>query len=121
METLQQPYIATGFQIEKKESVIKRFMNWCGSQEEYRIGWLAIIVGGHGCFITPFTLLFVMLAGNSPVFWGIAIAAMAMPLVTNLAALPTRITIPVFLLSLFMDAVVIINCIALGLHILPSA
>jgi hypothetical protein len=36
------------------------------------------------------------------------IAAMAFSLVTNLAALPTRITIPVFFLSIAADLIIII-------------
>jgi hypothetical protein len=46
------------------------------------------------------------------VLWAFVIAAMTMSLVTNLAALPTKITIPVFFFSLMIDVAVIINCIA---------
>jgi hypothetical protein len=40
-----------------------------------------------------------------------------MALVTNLAAMPTKITIPVFVLSVLIDIAVIISCFAIGLDI----
>ncbi len=113
MKTIQHTFSPAYERAEKKESIITRFFNWCGSQEESRFGWLATIVTGHGCIITPITLFFVMIAGNNFVFWGMVIGAMAMALIVNLAALPTKITIPVFFLSVLIDLVVIFNCIAL--------
>lgn len=86
-------------------------MTWSQSQEQYRFGWLAAIVGGHGCVITPLTLFFVMIAGNQPIAWAFTMGAMAISLIANLAALPTKITIPVFFLSVLIDAVVIASCI----------
>lgn len=117
MKTLQQPYTAAHFHVEKKESLVHKFINWCRSQEEYRLGWLAVIITGHACVITPLTALFVILAGNAPLFWALSIGAIAMALVTNLAALPTKITIPVFFLSILIDIAVIINCISVGLSL----
>jgi hypothetical protein len=114
METLQHSY-AGNISLESKKSLIGRFMDWCQEQEKNRLGWLAVILAGHGCVFTPLTVLFVVLAGNNPVFWPLTIGAMGLALVTNLAALPTKITIPVFFLSLLVDLVVIVNCIAIGL------
>jgi hypothetical protein len=39
---------------------------------------------------------------------------MGITLVTNLAAMPTKITIPVFFLSVLVDLVIIASCIAIG-------
>lgn len=116
METLQHvytPHLAG----ERKKSLMARFLTWCETQEEQRMLWLGFTVGGHGCVFTPLTLLFIMLAGNLTIFWPFAIAAMAMSLVVNLAALPTKITIPVFFISLIIDLFIIINCIVIGLAI----
>ncbi|HET6995103.1 MAG TPA: hypothetical protein VFI06_08990 [Chitinophagaceae bacterium] len=93
------------------------FINWCNDQEENRFLWLAIGVAGHGCVVTPLTLLAVMLAGNPMFFWPFAIGAMAMCLVSNLAAMPTKITIPVLFLSLFIDLAIIISSIAIAFPI----
>jgi hypothetical protein len=114
MKTLQHPYTAAHFRSESKTTLIHRFFSWCRQQEKNRLSWLAVIITGHGCVITPLTLLFVMLSGNNFIFWPPVIAAMTMPLVTNLAALPTRITIPIFFLSILIDLIVIGNCIFIG-------
>lgn len=91
----------------------KKFIAWCDSQEEYRFGWLAAIVAGHGCIITPIVLLVIILSGNSFILWPLAILAMAAPLVANLAAMPTKITIPVFFASLLLDIGIIITGLSL--------
>src|SRR6185503_16344964 len=109
MKAIQHPY-QPSYQASSSKSLITKFFAWCKSQEDYRFGWLAAGIAGHGCFITPATLFFVMMRGNSPVLWAFVMAAMGMTLVTNLAALPTKITVPVFFLSLLIDIVVILNC-----------
>ncbi len=117
MKTIQTPYASANYSIEKKKGIVTRFLNWCQQQEENRLAWLAGTLTAHGCILTPLTVLFVVLAGNNPVFWPLVIGAMGMCLVVSLAALPTKITIPVFFLSILVDLVVIANCIALGLHL----
>ena len=117
METLQQFYHQAYVLPQKKQSILTRFISWCKSQEKHRLGWLAVIIAGHGCVFTPITLFAITLSGNSMVFWSMAIAAMGMSLVTNLAALPTKITIPVFFFSVLIDLVIIVNCIAVGFNI----
>lgn len=118
MKTLQ-PYAPARYHTEtrKSYSLIHRFFAWCRMQEKNRLAWLGFIITGHGCIFTPLTALFIMLTGNQPVFWPFAIGAMGLALVTNLAALPTKITIPVFFLSLLIDLVIIVNCLSLGFHI----
>ena len=113
MELLHQSYTLEHARSEKRTSLFHQFLTWCQSQEKYRFGWLAAIVAGHGCIITPITVLLITLSGNNMTLWALAIAAMSMSLVTNLAALPTRITIPVFFLSILIDIVVVANCIML--------
>lgn len=96
-----------------KVSIIRRFFSWCTHQENNRLIWLALIITAHSCVITPITLGFVMFFGNNFIFWPWVIAAIGMSLIANLAALPTKITIPVFFLGLLIDLVIIINCISL--------
>jgi hypothetical protein len=111
MEALQHPYTLVRLNRGSGKTVVLEFIHWCKTQEKNRLLWLAVILAGHACIVTPLTLMFVMVSGNSMFFWVLVIAAMTMALVTNLAALPTKITIPVFLLSLVIDIVVIVNCI----------
>jgi hypothetical protein len=50
----------------------------------------------------------------------LAIIAMGMALVTNLAALPTKITIPVFLLSIIIDIAIVVASLSIGFDITKS-
>lgn len=103
MQILQQTYSPAYSEVTRKASLMVQFINWCKSQEKYRYGWLAVIVAFHGCVMTPVTVLTIPLGGNNIFLWGAAIAAMAMSLVTNLAAMPTKVTIPVFFFSILID------------------
>ena len=98
-------------------SVFTRFINWCNDQQEDRLLWLGVALAGHGCVITPLTIMAVLLAGTNLVLFVLALVAMGMALVTNLAALPTKITIPVFVLSIVIDLAIIAACIAIGFDI----
>lgn len=89
-----------------------RFINWARGQEENKFMWLAIALGGFGCVITPITILFVSLAGMNLFLFMAALFAMAFSLIVNLAAMPTRVTIPVFFFSISIDVVVIIAALA---------
>jgi len=97
-------------------SAWRKFIDWCNSQEKYRFGWLAAALTLHGCVLTIFTMFAVVLAGNHFTFWPFIIGAMGITLIVNLAAMPTKITIPVFFLSVLVDLVIIISCIVIGLY-----
>jgi hypothetical protein len=99
-----------------KRSVWKKFIHWCEGQEQYRLGWLGAALTLHGCILTIMTMFAVILSGNHFIFWPFIIAAMGAPLVVNLAAMPTKITIPVFFFSVLIDLVIIISCILIGFN-----
>ena len=93
----------------------KNLLTGCVSQEKYRLrmacsSTLLFMVA----VLTIFTMFAVILAGNHFIFWPFIIGGMGITLVVNLAALPTKITIPVFFFSVLMDLVIIISCIAIG-------
>jgi hypothetical protein len=118
METILQQTTTASFTNEQsKTSVISKFFNWCEGQDENRFGWLAAALGGHGCFITPITMFAIIMGGNHIFFWALALTAMGATLVTNLAAMPTKITIPIFIVSILIDVAIIASCIAIGLDI----
>ena len=112
METLQHPLVARPAQLRVHTNILTRFIAWCESQEKNRLGWVAGIITGHGCFFTPLTLLFVMIAGNNFIFWPFVIGGMGMCLISNLAAMPTKITLPLFFFSLLIDFSIIIAATA---------
>jgi len=96
-------------------SIWRKFISWCDGQEKNRFGWLAAAITLHGCVLTILTMFAVILAGNHFIFWPFVIGGMGITLVVNLAALPTKITIPVFFISVLVDLLIIISCIAIGL------
>lgn len=79
--------------------------------------WLGIALSAHGCIITPLTIMAVLLAGTNMFLFILAIVAMGATLVTNLAALPTKITLPVFFLSILIDLAIIFSSVLIGLNI----
>ena len=115
MEQISRSPIATNhFPQLSLSSTFSKFTNWCVSQEQYRLGWLAGILAVHGCALTPITLFAVILSGTNLVLYISVLVAMGLAVVTNLAAMPTKVTIPAFFLSVLMDLVIIIICIASG-------
>lgn len=92
-------------------------MNWCDDQQKNRLLWLGVALSAHGCIITPITIMAVLLAGTNLSLFILALVAMGASLVTNLAAMPTKITIPVFILSTLVDIAIIVSCVFTGLDI----
>ena len=117
MATLSTTSFQAEYQHTATNSIFSRFMTWCNGQQENRLLWLGVAVAAHGCVITPLTIMAVLLAGTNLVLFILALVAMGLSLVTNLAALPTKITIPVFLLSILIDLAIIVACITMGLDI----
>jgi hypothetical protein len=115
--TLNQAISTTYTQTTTSASLSGKFLAWCKGQQENRFLWLGIALAGHGCILTPLTVMAVLLAGTNITLFILAIVAMGMSLVTNLAAMPTKITIPVFLLSILIDIAIIISCVAIGFDI----
>ena len=114
METTVKHSYAHPITTTDNESVWRKFINWCEGQEKYRLGWLAAAITLHGCVLTIFTMFAVILAGNHFIFWPFIIGAMAITLISNLAAMPTKITIPIFFFSVIIDFIIIACCIAIG-------
>ena len=100
-----------------KKSRWSRFVLWADQQEENRFTWTAITVAGHGCFFTILTVAIILMTGNNFIFWPFAIAAMTACLVVNLAAMPLKIIIPVFAISLLIDLAIIILALSAGFHL----
>ena len=122
METTIKPmYANPKIELTERSTAWDLFIAWCISQEENRFGWLAVALVGHGCILTPITLFAVILSGNLFTFWILALVAMAACLITNLAALPTKITIPVFFASILIDIAIIAYCIIIGFDISGTA
>jgi hypothetical protein len=114
--TFQQSY-TTEYTQSKTTSPWKRFMAFSEGQQENRLLWLGVALAGHGCILTPLTVMAVLLAGTNLFLFVLALVAMGMSLVTNLAAMPTKVTIPIFFLSILIDIAIIISCVVMGFDI----
>ncbi len=103
---LQQTY--SGSYSTQKPTIWSKFITWAEGQEKNWFAWLAVALTGHGTILAPLTILAVMLSGqNHMVYWALVMGGMGMSLVTYLAALPTKWTVPIFLLSVLIDILVI--------------
>jgi hypothetical protein len=94
-------------------SIWKQFIEYADQQESKRLLWAAIGILGHGTIFTIGTLAVVILSGTSFPLLAITCFTMTMVVVVNLAALPTKYTVPIFFLSLVIDLGVIITAILL--------
>lgn len=90
-----------------------RFMNYCKGQERNRILWVGFILAIHGCVLTPVTAMITYFSGGNFTLFMLAMIAMGIALVTNLAAMPTKVTIPAFAFSVLMDIAIIISSVVL--------
>src|SRR5690349_16842031 len=78
METTYQQAISASYSEKaSRPSVISNFLNWCKAQQNDRLLWLGIALAGHGCVITPITIMAVVFAGTNLVLFILAIVAMA--------------------------------------------
>jgi hypothetical protein len=76
--------------------------------------WMAFGIVGHSTFITNITILAITYSGNHFIYWPFVIGAMMSCLIVNISGLPTKTTIPVFFISVIIDAVIIMMCAANG-------
>jgi len=111
MKALMQVVNAPSYKTSIQSDLLRRLLDWCTMQEKNRFGWLALSLAAHGCIITPVVVFFVSMTGNNLTLWMAAMVAMGVTLIVNLAAQPTKITIPTFFLSIVVDIAIIIACI----------
>jgi hypothetical protein len=114
--TLTQSYGNLSTPMPLQSSMIHRFISWTNEQEKNRLAWVGFVLAFHGCILTPVTILITGLAGANFAYFMTAAVAIFMCLVVNLAAMPTKITIPVFFFSVLLDVIIIALCIAGGFN-----
>jgi len=115
--TYQQAIVSNYTERVSKTSVFSKFINWCANQQENRLLWLGIALAGHGCIITPLTVMAVMLAGTNLTLFMLALVSMGIAVVTNLAALPTKITIPALVFTILLDIAIVIVAAVHGFNL----
>jgi hypothetical protein len=105
--TFHQSIPATYTHVASTPSAFSRFINWSERQQENRILWIGLALVVHGCILAPLSVWIISMTGNSLALFMTAMASMCAALVVNLAAMPTKITIPVFFATLLIDVAVI--------------
>jgi len=113
--TLHQTINTTYGEVVKHDNLWTRFITFCKDQEENRLTWLGIILAVHGCMLTPITVMLTLFAGPNFFMFMAAMVSMGIVLVTNLAAMPTKVTIPAFALTVLTDLAIIVSCVFLVL------
>ena len=111
MKALTQISPAPFYKASTHSNVFVKFFDWCRAQERNRFGWLALSLSTHGCILTPLVVFAVGMSGNDFTLWMAAMVAMGVTLIVNLAAQPTKITIPIFFLSIVVDVAIVVACI----------
>lgn len=116
--TMHPSTVQSSFSIPAKgNSLFTRFINWADAQQESRLLWLALALGGFGCVLTPLSILLIVAFTGMNLFLFMAtLFAMAISLIVNLAALPTKITIPIFFLSVLIDVMVIVAALSISIR-----
>lgn len=90
------------------KNAIYRFGSWLENQEKNRLAWLGISITVMSAVFLPVTMAAILF--NGAIFKLIigAMIAFALVVITNLAALPAKYTIPAFLLGGLIDIGLII-------------
>lgn len=92
----------------KIRNPIQKFKMFCERQQENRLGWAAFTMVVQVCLLVPITLITVDYNGNRFVLWiPVIISCFAIEL-CNLAALATKIVIPIFCICVLINVCVII-------------
>ena len=95
------------------DNVFTRFYNWTVRQEERRFMWLAFTFILQIGLALPCALLSVVyLGGNNFNLWLLACIVNVPSLALNLAAQPTKVTLPLLFLAWLVDAGIIVYCFA---------
>jgi len=114
MLTISNQSIAAKYSQVAKPSLLLKFVAWTEGQQEHRLLWLGIAIAGHGCVLAPISILIMMLLGFQLSLFMVVTIAMTMALIVNLAALPTKITIPIFFASVIADIAVIVTAVIIS-------
>jgi hypothetical protein len=95
-------------------SFVKTFINWCNNQEENRFLWLGVSLFGLIGAMVPLTLMCIFFfADNNFSLWIVVCSVNVPVLALNLAAQPPKVTLPTLFLSLLVDTIIMVSCLAI--------
>lgn len=100
----------------EKHGLLSKFMAWCERQESDRFLWLGLaffLQIGMAVPLTAFSILF--FGGNNLLLWIILVIVNVPTLVLNLAALPTKTTLPFLFFAWLTEITIILYCLGVAL------
>lgn len=94
----------------KKSPLTSRLITWMIEEDaEHHIAWVGVSIMAMAAVFFPATMFVVLLNGMPFVPMLMAMIALALVVVTNLAAMPTKYTIPFFALGILIDVLAVIT------------
>jgi len=98
------------------ENILTKFANWCAAQESNRFLWMGVTFFGQIGLMLPVAAFSILFFGNNSMLLWIIICAVNLPtLVLNLAALPTKTTLPFLFFALLTELSVVLYCVFFAL------
>jgi hypothetical protein len=91
----------------QQSSVLAHFLNWSEKEEKNRIAWLGISITLMTAVFFPLTMVSILMHGVSFKLIIGAMFSLILVVIPNLAALPTRYTIPAFATGVVIDLLLI--------------
>ncbi len=100
-----QPYVLT-----QKPALVTRLANWAIEEDaKHHVAWVGISITAMAAVFFPVTMFVVLLNGMPFVPMLFAMVSLAMVVVANLAALPTKYTIPIFAIGILIDIAAVVT------------
>jgi len=104
------------YRTKHEENIFAKFLTWCDAQKTNHFLWLALTFFAQIGLTLPVTAVFIIFFGGNNLLLWIIMAAVNIPvLVSNLAALTTKTTLPFLFFGWFTQAIIIIYCIGYAL------
>ncbi|SRR5579871_119810 len=93
----------------RRKSAISRFFQWAAKEDaEHHIGWVGATVTSMTAVFFPLTMAAILINGGAFGLIIVAMASLALVVITNLAALSTKYTIPFFFLGVLTNIAVVV-------------
>ena len=108
--TLSEQRVLQQYAVDRHTSTLwGRFIQWATAEDEtHHLGWVGGALTIESCVLFPLTMLTILANGGTFGLIIVAMISLSTVVITNLAALSTRYTIPVFFASILVNAGVII-------------
>jgi hypothetical protein len=97
----------------RRKSLFSQLGQWVSDEERNHLVWAGIAITAMAVLFLPLTMTAILLNGSDFSLIIITMFSFALVVITNLSALPTRFTIPAFVVGVLIDLLVIVASFAL--------